>query len=420
MWQISKDNRLERLIVYSFLAGNMVPAGELLFSGDRMRKCVFRYGRTWLSDSQSYDLSPIDLKRGIGPLQAERCHISFEDAMPDGWGRNILAHAYYDQFWGPAELLAATGSDRTGSLDIGFDTSGPSVWRPSQKPAYEILDKTCTLDELMRAAAKVEAGEASEREIHLLFDNAVSVGGARPKARYRDADGDWIAKFPAEDDAYSNAKIEALCLDIASLAGISVPDFKVASIGQSDVLMMKRFDRGMNGERYGYMSAATLAQQDPHAYGTNETYCSIATRARLAGVLPCEEELFKRMLLNCFLHNTDDHLRNHAFLRKDDTWSISPLYDVVPNRVPRLVMKPAEGFAPGMNPAECFESYGSFKIKNAVAIEIYETLVDAVNEVARLYDKYEVSSKDRAYLDRFWQYCFNPPCLSLGSTSSHT
>lgn len=43
-------------------------------------------------------------------------------------------------------------------------------------------------------------------------------------------------------------------------------------------------------------------------------------------------ELFKRMVFNILMDNTDDHEKNHAFVRAaDGFYDLSPAYDVVPS-----------------------------------------------------------------------------------------
>ena len=42
------------------------------------------------------------------------------------------------------------------------------------------------------------------------------------------------------------------------------------------------------------------------------------------------EELWKRIVFNMAVSNTDDHLRNHAFILTSKGWVLSPLYDVNP------------------------------------------------------------------------------------------
>jgi serine/threonine-protein kinase HipA len=49
-------------------------------------------------------------------------------------------------------------------------------------------------------------------------------------------------------------------------------------------------------------------------------------------------ELFKRMVFNVFIGNTDDHNRNHAFIYSFTTssWHLSPAYDITPVNSSRI------------------------------------------------------------------------------------
>ncbi len=40
------------------------------------------------------------------------------------------------------------------------------------------------------------------------------------------------------------------------------------------------------------------------------------------------EELWRRIVFNVCVNNTDDHLRNHGFLLSDQGWKLSPAYDL--------------------------------------------------------------------------------------------
>jgi serine/threonine-protein kinase HipA len=42
-------------------------------------------------------------------------------------------------------------------------------------------------------------------------------------------------------------------------------------------------------------------------------------------------ELYRRIIFSILTGNTDDHLRNHAFLRQRRGWALSPAYDLNPN-----------------------------------------------------------------------------------------
>ncbi len=56
----------------------------------------------------------------------------------------------------------------------------------------------------------------------------------------------------------------------------------------------------------------TLLSEPAHGYATSKTYSDIASAARRIGVQDPEREMFRRLLVNAYLRNTDDHLRNHA------------------------------------------------------------------------------------------------------------
>ena len=45
------------------------------------------------------------------------------------------------------------------------------------------------------------------------------------------------------------------------------------------------------------------------------------------------EQLWRRMVFNILVSNTDDHLRNHGFILTDTGWRLSPAYDMNPNEM---------------------------------------------------------------------------------------
>ena len=61
-------------------------------------------------------------------------------------------------------------------------------------------------------------------------------------------------------------------------------------------------------------------------------YLDIVDFIKSYGSNPKEDllELWKRIVFNMLVSNTDDHLRNHAFILEKKGWKLSPLYDVNP------------------------------------------------------------------------------------------
>lgn len=65
-------------------------------------------------------------------------------------------------------------------------------------------------------------------------------------------------------------------------------------------------------------------------YGSS--YLDIVDFIKAYGATPNQDihELWKRIIFNMAVSNTDDHLRNHGFLLSKKGWILSPLYDVNP------------------------------------------------------------------------------------------
>jgi serine/threonine-protein kinase HipA len=419
MWPTSKSGRLDRLVVFITLDGPPVPVGELVFEGREHSQSFFRYAGSWLENrADRFALSPALPLRARAAISAPfALPLPFYDAAPDGWGKSVLTQAYPQQIWGMGEFLAAAGEDRTGELSFGPDPRGlPEQFVPPHASMIQMTHEESSLEDLLEAAEAVDEGRPRAHHLQLLFRTSADVGGARPKTRIHMDGKSWIAKFPAIGDVFDDPRMEAACLDLAAACGIETPDHDVVQVLGRSVLLVERFDRGQNGERHGYMSAATLAGQPPSEYHTNVTYAELAAMAREAGIQPCERDLFRRLLLNCFLHNTDDHLRNHAFLRRGGQWALSPVYDLVPSTHGRLVMAPADGALPVPDPMIAMNAHAMFRLDWASAVEIYDEVVTGLSEIEQVLDAREISAKDCDTVRAMMPFAFNPPRLRTVST----
>ena len=79
------------------------------------------------------------------------------------------------------------------------------------------------------------------------------------------------------------------------------------------------------------------------------------------------------------IHNTDDHLRNHGFLRADGGWAPSPVFDINPN--PDIGVRRELAIGVGIDPADGIlalrEVAPSFGVDRLVAEEILNEVFDA-------------------------------------------
>jgi serine/threonine-protein kinase HipA len=215
------------------------------------------------------------------------------------------------------------------------------------------------------------------------------------------------------DDPFDDPRMEAVCLSLARACGIEVPDHKLTKAGRHSVLLMRWFDRHNDGNKKSrYISAATLLREDPNEYRTGYSYANLAVRARKVGMAPCGKELFARLLFNCFIHNTDDHLRNTAFIGDANGWRLSPAFDLVPQKQEVLVMAPARGISSLPTPASAFDAWPHMHLELDEAREIYNTVVEGLKSLDRLLDQYNVSLRDRSATRDLMATRWNPPALN--------
>lgn len=257
--------------------------------------------------------------------------------------------------------------------------------------------KLLPLPTLIEAAQFIESGLPLPRDLEAFYDQASSLGGARPKASLLDNDGaPWIAKFPSRDDTFDEVRVEAACLDMAEAAGIDTPEHQVIVEGGVPVLVVKRFDRILQDgvlHRLGNLSAETALGVDGHSYVTGKSYGDLGDATHALGS-PAGPEVFRRMIFNVLIGNTDDHLRNHAFLRwMDGQWRLSPVYDLVPQPGRRdMVLKLNKGHSVDLEDA--LSSSGRFGIGREEALEIWWDVAQVVGRWRTFMKRRHVTETD--------------------------
>ena len=266
----------------------------------------------------------------------------FADASPDRWGRvlmnkreRILAEKegrkpskLYDSDY----LLGVYDETRMGGIRFKKEQDGPflSDDKETAAPPWATLR---TLEEASRNFENDETG-LSEKWLNLLIRPGSSLGGARPKVTVVDTNGQlWIAKFPSKNDENDTGAWEIVAHDLAKLCGLNVPEAKMekfSSLGST--FLVKRFDR-IGEKRIHFASAMTLlGKADGASAADGTSYLEMVAFIKAYGAAPKRDllELWKRIVFNMAITNTDDHLRNHAFILTKEGWGLSPLYDVNP------------------------------------------------------------------------------------------
>lgn len=324
-----------RPILMGILYVNVIKGGEAY---------SFEYDRGWLKKKRlALTLDP-ELMPYPGRQYPSGKNIFglFADASPDRWGRilmnkreRILAEKegrkpskLYDSDY----LLGVYDETRMGGIRFKTNLDGEflSDDRETAAPPWASLR---TLEEASRNFETDETG-LSERWLNQLIKPGSSLGGARPKATVVDTKNQlWIAKFPSKNDENDTGAWEMVAHDLAALCGLNVPEARLEKFSPlGSTFLIKRFDR-LENKRVHFASAMTLLEKtDGASAADGSSYLDIAAFIKSYGAQPKKNlvELWKRIVFNMAVTNTDDHLRNHAFIFTDKGWVLSPLYDVNP------------------------------------------------------------------------------------------
>ena len=337
------------VLVYVDLQGTPRLAGRLW---TRLRKnkesATFEYDKSWLAHPDRFSLEPA-LKLGPGPFHTPSDKPLFGaigDSAPDRWGRVLMRRAERRRAEFEKEtprtlreidfLLRVDDEARLGALRFAERDGGPFLAESGPTAIPPLLE----LPKLLSAADHVSEDSDTTEDLRLLLAPGSSLGGARPKASVRDFDGHLaIAKFPHKNDEINAVKWEAVALSQAAEAGIRVPIWRIETIAKKSVLLVRRFDRA-DGIRLPFLSAMSMLEAKDN---DQHSYLEIVDALRQHGASPKEDvrELWRRIVFNILISNTDDHLRNHGFLYASQAgWRLSPAYDLNPMPVdikPRIL-----------------------------------------------------------------------------------
>jgi len=325
------------------LAGDDVLAGRLwAHRRKKVESATFSYSPGYLARADAYPLDPLlplvsgqqqtPLGRGIFG--------AFSDCAPDRWGRTLIQRRLRqpggnrntaEVGFGEIDYLLGVRDDlRQGALRFCDPESGEFL-ASEQDGIPHLVD----LPQLLNLADRVERDVATEEELELLLKGGSSLGGARPKAHVIDDRGRIaIAKFPRiAGDEWDVTGWEAVTNSLAREAGIVVPDAALHKIDGNSVLVLDRFDRS-GEQRIGYTSAMTMLEATD---GDERTYLDIVEVIEEESDQATRDlhELWRRVAFSILVSNTDDHLRNHGFLRATSGgWSLSPAFDLNPDPEP--------------------------------------------------------------------------------------
>lgn len=296
--------------------------GELKLVMNR-RGVSLHYADSWLENgfSLSEDLPLSDLE--LFPKEKDSAAGAVDDARPDRWGERVIRLLDRPPRLSLLEYLYYAGDDRFGAL--GVSTSSTAYLPREIGPLPRLGDVDAIHEVVRRVLAKEPVEERQKR----LIVPGVTMGGARPKALIQLDDNEWVIKF-AEEDRQSEPLIEHATLTLAAKAGIVVAETRPIALKNGVAIAIRRFDRHA-GRRLHALSVNVALR----AVGDELSYPNMALLLRRrgdAGVNRSQmRELFRRLIFNILIDNTDDHEKNHVFLINDhQQYVLAPAFDVLP------------------------------------------------------------------------------------------
>ena len=381
--------------------GTILLAGQLIVD-DKLGR--FKYANAYINHPRAFALDPINL-----PLNTD-IHVKHRtrdtpamfgvliDAGPDEWGRRCLTKTRRPPPVTQVEFLLAASGEGVGALHFTANLGDP-VRRPPERPFENLVH-------LQHIAGDIEAGREVDRALEPFFFHGSGLGGARPKSLIENDGRDWIAKFNRPSDLVDMCRVELASMRMAHEAGIEVPDVSLTETDRGPVLLVERFDQSPN-ERHHLVSVASLINKFDITEIDESTmsYPGITQLGKRIGHLTSDlgAVVFRRMLFNIVIGNTDDHLRNHAFMKRssDSDYSLSPGYDIVP----QISLQGSHAIAIGpFGSSPSVDNIQAAARRMGVADELAHEIAGAVLEVATSWRDYMtdagVGASDLSLLER--------------------
>lgn len=394
---------MEEKVVHIYLCLDKdLYVGKLFFQNDRGKEVYsIELSDDFLKSKYSlYNMDPeIGNYRGRQYMSSDKAIFGFlSDACPDRWGRTLIDRKELEKakkenrkprkFTEFDYLISVYDESRMGALRFKLDKDGEYISNDKD----EAVPPWIYIRTLENCAVEYEDSEKIDNNwIKNLLIPGSSLGGARPKCSVYSNSGDlWIAKFPSKKDSYDVGAWEMVSYELAQMCGLKVSEYKLEKFSKyGSTFLTKRFDR-LGKKRIHLISLMTcLSAKDGES--RNYSYIDIASYLKIHSSNPNQDlkELWKRIVFNMAISNTDDHLRNHSVIMDENGIRLSPLYDINPNRFGDRLSLNITLDDNIINVDNLFKTYMYYNLTKEEAINSYNEVVRIVNEnwknIARKY-----------------------------------
>jgi len=369
----------------------------------------FVYGRSYRELADAMPLLPHDLAVMPGEFVTRRGLPGvFRDAAPDAWGRRVFMYKL--------QMTAEQGENALTEIDhllAGGRGVGALHFQTTSDSYLPKAGNNASLEDLLAVTEAVETNTPLPPELEQALLHGTSIGGARPKALLQRQDGHQIiAKFSSTTDTFPMVRLEALAMHLASAAGIDVVSTERLSVMNKDVLLVDRFDWNNSSVRH-FFSALTALDLD-EMEGRYASYPLLAEYLRKYADEPLTQcrELYRRMLFNILIGNTDDHAKNHALFWDGRFVRLTPAYDICV--LPRTGMTASQAMEVGESGkqatlANAYSSCRRFGLSQKEALHMADEIVAAIHE--HWWDACDETALPRRLAENIWQRVVLSPAV---------
>lgn len=370
------------------------PVGEISLALNG-RGVALRYGSEWLRSgfALSEDL-PLTGQQFFPPAP-DFAAGAVDDARPDRWGERVIRKFEITSRLSLLEYLLFAGDDRYGALGVSQSAQAYVPWHRGPAPAFDQLDQ---MAEVVRMVLANEPVPELQRR---LVRPGASLGGARPKSLIQIDGQQWLVKFP-DDDEMDSPLIEHAAMMLARDCGIDAAPTRALKLASGHAVAIERFDRHGPSRLHAVSAHVALrAAGEPMGY---PEFAQLLRRLAPSGMIAAQQEqLFRRMVFNILIDNTDDHEKNHALLRQGDgTWLLAPAFDVLPTAQGLGYQMLAVGTLGNESSlANAMSSCLHFGLKPAQARRVVGEVCTGVARWKESFRSAGVSARDIDYLARF-------------------
>ena len=317
--------------------------GRLMWDS-RRRNSYFTYNPSFVGKGLELSplVSPLNSISAMKPIWGDegkiyqRLPAFLADSLPDAWGNQLF------EFWRtsnhlspsditPLEKLSFIGRRGMGALEFEPDTS--HIGKTDKIDVTSLINLAQRIFR-ERENAKIQPDESLTMQS--LLTVGTSAGGRLPKAilainnetgeirsgQIGGLDGYTYCIMKFGDARYCSAELEQTYYELATAAGIHMMPSRLIDIDGQKHFLTERFDR-QNGEK---IHTQTLAAVCPEA----DCYEKLMWVCRKLHMPECDcEEVYRRMVFNHLMNNSDDHNKNFSFtMNRQGEWRLAPAYDM--------------------------------------------------------------------------------------------